>query len=63
MKILRDTGAAQSFLLEGVLPLSNHTATGKDVFIRGIEITYIKVPLHKVHLKSDLVNGVVTVGV
>lgn len=31
LKILRDTGASQSFLLEGVLPLSAQTATGKDV--------------------------------
>ncbi|KAL1269984.1 hypothetical protein QQF64_032273 [Cirrhinus molitorella] len=36
VKILRDTGASQSFLLEGVLPLSDQTATGKDVIIRGL---------------------------
>lgn len=39
VQILRDTGAAQSFLLAGVLPLSGQTATGKDVLIRGIEMT------------------------
>jgi len=63
LRILRDTGASQSFLLEGVLPLSDQTATGKDVLIRGIEMTFLKVPLHKVHLISDLITGDVIVGV
>lgn len=63
VKILRDTGAAQSFLLEGVLPLSDQTATGKDVVIRGIEMTFMRVPLHRVYLKSDLVKGDVIVAV
>ncbi|XP_073785824.1 uncharacterized protein [Danio rerio] len=31
VRILRDTGSAQSFLLEGVLPLSSETATGTCV--------------------------------
>ncbi|XP_067281212.1 uncharacterized protein [Pseudorasbora parva] len=63
VQILRDTGAAQSFLLEGILPLSGQTATGEDVLIRGIEMTFLKVPLHRVHLASDLVTGDVIVGV
>lgn len=31
IKILRDTGASQSLLLEGVLPLSKNTATGSNI--------------------------------
>lgn len=63
VKILRDVGAAQSFLLEGVHPLSDQTAMGKDVLISGIEITFSKVHLHKIHLTSDLVDGDVIVEV
>ncbi len=34
VRILRDTGAAQSFLLAGVLPLSEQSATGTHVLVR-----------------------------
>ena len=63
IKMLRDTGATQSLLLEGVLPLSEQTSAGADVIIRGVECGYVSVPLHKICLKSDLVSGEVTVGV
>lgn len=63
VRILRDTGAAQSFLLEGVLPLSKLCATDSSVLIRGIEIGFITVPLHKIHLVSDLVSDTGVVGV
>ncbi|KAG5830190.1 hypothetical protein ANANG_G00307450, partial [Anguilla anguilla] len=61
--ILRDTGAAQSFLLEGVLPLSEQTSTGTSVLIRGFEMGFVDVPLHRIDLISDLVTGSVVVGV
>ena len=61
--ILRDTGASQSLLAEGVAPLSNETATGDNVLISGVELGFASVPLHKVFLKSDLISGYVTVGV
>ena len=63
VKILRDTGASQTLLLEGVLPLSKKTFTGDSVLIQGLELGVIKVPLHKIHLKSELVNGPVIVGI
>ncbi len=63
ISILRDTGAAQSFILEGALPFSNETYTGTDVLVRGIELSCIRVPLHTVFLTSDLVSGPVKVGV
>ena len=37
IKILRDTGATQSLLLEGVLPLSVSISTGESVIAQGIE--------------------------
>ena len=63
IKILRDTGASQSLLLDGVLPLSEQTATDQSVLLQGIGGYVINVPLHKVELKSDLVSGLVVVGV
>ncbi|KAJ8039062.1 hypothetical protein HOLleu_16653 [Holothuria leucospilota] len=63
IKILRDTGATQSLVLDGVLPLSDSTSTGENVLIQGVECGFISVPLHKINLKSDLVSGSVIVGV
>ena len=63
IKILRDTGASTSLLVEGVLPLSGQSATGDHVLIHGVELGFIRVPLHKVFLQSDLVSGSVIVGV
>ncbi|XP_061190377.1 uncharacterized protein LOC133198276 [Saccostrea echinata] len=63
IRILRDTGASQSLLLEGVLPLSEKTHTGSEVVIQGVELGLVKVPLHVIDLKSDLVSGPVVVGV
>ncbi|KAJ8050209.1 hypothetical protein HOLleu_03318 [Holothuria leucospilota] len=62
IKILRDTGATQSLLLDGVLPLSDSTSTGANVLLQGVECGFISVPLHKINLKSDLVSGSVIVG-
>ena len=62
IKILRDIGATQSLLLEGVLPLSVSTSTGESVIAQGIDGDCVNVPLHKVNLVSDLVTGSVVVG-
>ena len=62
IKILRNTGATQSLLLDGVLPLSISTSTGESVIFQGIEGGCINVPLHKVNLVSVLVTGSVGVG-
>ncbi|KAK0138324.1 Transposon Tf2-8 polyprotein [Merluccius polli] len=63
VRILRDTGAAQSFMLRELLPLSEKTATGSSVLVQGIEMGFIRVPLHRIFLKSNLVCGDVVVGV
>ena len=62
IRILRDTGATQSLLVEGTLPLSEETATGTQVLIQGVELGIVSVPLHTIYLKSDLVSGAVVVG-
>lgn len=61
--ILRDTGAAQSFLLSTVMPLSVDTYCGADRVVQDIGLRYVNVPLHSVYLQSDLVCGKVEVGV
>ena len=63
VQILRDTGASQTLLLEGVLPLSDKTATGKSVLLRVVHLGTFKVPLHEVILKSKFITGPVTVGI
>lgn len=63
VKILRDTGAAQTLLLNGVLPLSEQTFTCRSGLLQGVELGVINVPLHRICLKSDLITGPVTVRV
>lgn len=61
--ILRDTGAAQSVILSSVLPWSEESYCGSSVLLRGIEMGCVPVPLHTVHLTSDLVSGYFRIGV
>ncbi len=63
VSILRDTGATQSFILADALPFSARTYSGTDVLVRGIELGCVRVPVHVIHLKSDLVTGMVPLGV
>jgi len=63
IRILRDTEATQSLLLQDVLPLTGQSSTGTSVLAQGVELGVLKVPLHKVYLRSNLVSGTVTVGV
>ena len=63
VKILHDTGATQSLLLQGVLALTKQSYAGASILVQRVELGVLKVPLHKVYLRSNLVSGVVTVGV
>lgn len=60
--ILRDTGAAQSLLLTGVVELPSEVSS-RSALVKGLGGQYECVPLHVVHLKSNVVTGPVTVGV
>ena len=57
IRILRDTGASQSFLLADVLPWSDMSSCGTNVVVQGIEMGFVSVPLHWVHVQTDLVSG------
>lgn len=61
--ILRDSGASQSMLLEGVLPLSTVSSIGCTALVRRIRMKFIGVPLHAINLESDFVSGRVVVRV
>ena len=62
VKILRDTGATQSLMLDSVLPLTENSFTGANVLISGVEMDVLEVPLHEVNIKSSLINGNIVIG-
>ena len=66
IRILRDTGSAQSILLQNTLPLSDSTYSGDNVLLKGVDTSlgsYPSAPLHQVYISSSHVNGPVTVGI
>ena len=66
IRILRDTGSAQSILLESTLPLSDSTYSGDNMLLKGVDTSlgiYPSAPLHQVYISSSHVNGPVTVGI
>ena len=62
VKILRDTGATQSLMLDSVLPLTENSFTGANMLISGVEMGVLEVPLHEVNIKSSLINGNIVIG-
>lgn len=63
IRILRDTGAEVSLLLENTVPTSQSTYTGQDLTIQGVSRKNVQVPLHQIQLKSAYFTGNVVVGV
>lgn len=63
VRILRDSGALHSFVRGGVLPFSPETDTGSCVPVRGMGLQTLFVPVHKLFLSCDLIQGAVEVGV
>ncbi|XP_033942524.1 uncharacterized protein cep104 isoform X1 [Pseudochaenichthys georgianus] len=63
VKILRDSGALDSFIVGSVLPFSPKTDTGSSVEVRGMGLTVFSAPQHKLTLVSSLLQGEVVMGV
>jgi len=63
VKILRDTGAYDSFIVGSALPLSEASDPGYRILSRGMGLTVLPTPLHKIVLNCELVQGEVAVGV
>lgn len=64
VKILRDPGAIDSFLLDSVLPFSTETQSGTSLGVQ-YEVCvwqFFSVPKHRLTLFSDLVQGEVGKG-
>ena len=61
VKILRDTGASESFIRQAVLSLASDTDSA--LLIQGIGLHSFSVPLHRIDLNSGFVNGEVTIAV
>ncbi|XP_051888858.1 uncharacterized protein LOC127579869 isoform X2 [Pristis pectinata] len=63
VKILRDTGASQSLLLDSVLNFGEESDTGEVNLVRGVTGETMSVPFHRVILKSKFVEGPVEIGI
>ena len=64
IEILRDTFASQSLILADTLSFSKKTSSGTSVLIHGVECGFIvNVPPYNIYLFSDLVNGLMAVGI
>lgn len=63
IRILRDTGAHDSYIVDSVLPFSSESDTGDRVLSRRVGLSVLSVPLHKLVLDCDLIKGEVVVGV
>ena len=58
-----DAGASQSLILADTLPFSEKTSFGTIILIQNVECGFVNVPLHNIYLPSDLVTGLVAVGI
>ena len=62
VKILRDTGATHSLIIDLVLPLTENSFTGANVLISVLEMGVLEVPLHEVNINSSLINANIVIG-
>ena len=63
IRVLRDTGARHSFIVQSALPFSAGTQSGDYIVMRGMELGFVPVPRHAVMLECDLAKRVFSVGV
>ena len=63
IKTLRDTGVSQSLILADTRPFSEKASYRTSVLIQGVECGFVNVSLHNIYLSSDLITGLVAVGI
>ncbi|XP_039548082.1 uncharacterized protein LOC120493504 isoform X2 [Pimephales promelas] len=63
VRILRDTGGSQSFILSDILGFCANSACNTSAIVQGIEMGFVPVPLHRVYVSSDLASGCFEVAV
>lgn len=49
----QDTASVLSFILESALEFSEQSYSGSNLLIHGIELCYVKVPVHSVYVQSE----------
>ena len=62
IKMLCDTSAKQTLILNSVLPFSSESFTGNSVLLQGIELGTVQVLLHNLELSSEILSSSVVVG-
>lgn len=62
-RILRDTAAFNSYVLDSILPFSEKIDNGDKILMQGMGISVLPVPEPRVNLDCELVQGEVAVGV
>lgn len=63
ISILRDTGATQSLMVQGVIDLPPTTEVNVSTPVKGVGGGFVGAPLHRVFLKSNIINGPVVVAI
>ena len=63
VRILRDTGSFDSFIVGSVLPFSQDSDSGDVILVRGMGLKVLSVPVHKFMLDCGLFQGEVSMGV
>lgn len=62
-RVQRDIAAFNSSDLDSILPFSEKTDTVDTILMRGMRISVLSVPVYKVNLDCELVQGEVAVPV
>ncbi|MGL4646513.1 MAG: hypothetical protein ACRCVL_05300 [Cetobacterium sp.] len=63
VRILRDTGGSQPFILSNILDFSGSSACETSTIVQGIEMGFVTVPLHRIWITSELASGCFEVAV
>ncbi|CAI5660942.1 unnamed protein product [Oreochromis niloticus] len=61
--ILRDTGGSQSLMLVSVLEFDEKSDCDASVIVRGVGMSFVPAPLHRIWVQSELASGFFSVGV
>ncbi|CAI5682996.1 unnamed protein product [Oreochromis niloticus] len=61
--ILRDTGGSQSLMLASVLEFDEKSDCDASIIVRGVGMSFVPAPLHRIWVQSELASGFFSVGV
>lgn len=61
--ILHDTGGSQSLILASVLEFDQKSDCDASIIVRGVGMSFVPAPLHRIWVQSELASGFFSVGV